>query len=184
MDTLQANYLRPSSAEMRRIVQSIHETRRGFPGGQFQRLGDVLSAPGLTVGQATNVVLDENNSFVFTKDAFNTVSPMLSPIDESFNDVRVPDEVVEQIPQQVLNLLHMDGGLTGDSRVVIYSYGQSLKPAPNSIVTRPGPFYGLATNYVVTGEFATRTVVRFDGPPVPGDLRAVVEDHRILDPED
>jgi hypothetical protein len=44
-------------------------------------------------------------------------------------------------------------------------------------------FFGLCTNYVVTGEFATRTVVRFDGAPRPGQLKPVVEDHRVLTPE-
>ncbi len=66
---------------------------------------------------------------------------------------------------------------------MIYSFGQSLKPAPNSFVTRPGVFFGLCTNYVVVGEFATRTVVRFDGVPRAGQLKPVVEDHRVLTPE-
>lgn len=183
VDSLQAAYLRPSSAEIRRVVQSINNTRTLFPQGRFHRLGDVLASPALTVGVTTNVVSSGPEGVQWVADNMNTVSPLLSAIDQSQNDVRVPDEVVEQIPQQILGLLQMDGGQTGDSRVVVYSYGQSLRPAPNSIVTRPGPFFGLCTNYVVTGEYATRTVLRFDGPPIPGELRAIVEDHRVLDPE-
>jgi hypothetical protein len=93
---------------------------------------------------------------------------------------RVPDEVLERIPQQVVGLLRQD-----EPKFVIYAYGQSLKPAPGSILTAPGVFFGMCTNYVVTGEYATRTVVRFDGSPVgtgepDNALRSVVEDHRIL----
>jgi hypothetical protein len=90
----------------------------------------------------------------------------------------VPDEVIEQVPQQILSLVRTD-----EPRMVIYAFGQALKPAPNAIVTRPGPFYGLCTNYIVTSEMATRTVVRMDGAPRTGQLRAVIEDHRVLPPE-
>ena len=67
-----------------------------------------------------------------------------------------------------------------EPRVVVYSFGQSLKPAPNSLVTTPGRYFGLCTNYQVTGESATRTLLRFDGPP--REPRTVVEDHRTLFP--
>jgi hypothetical protein len=105
-------------------------------------------------------------------------SPYVRPFNATTLPAQIPDEVLEMIPQQTLSLLRTD-----EPRVVIYAFGQSLKPAPNSIVTRPGVFFGLCTNYVVTGEFATRTVVRFDGAPRPGQLKPVVEDHRVLTPE-
>ena len=85
----------------------------------------------------------------------------------------VTDEVVERLPQQILSLLRADEPL-----VTIYAYGQSLKPAPNSFYLRPGPFYGIVTNYVVTGEVATKTLLRFEGSTVNPTTR--VEDHRIL----
>jgi hypothetical protein len=72
-----------------------------------------------------------------------------------------------------LSLLRAD-----EPRVAIYAYGQSLKPAPNSFYLRPGDFYGMVTNYVVTGEFATKTLLRVDGPPTRPNV--VVEDHEIL----
>lgn len=92
----------------------------------------------------------------------------------------VPDEVVERIPQQILSLLKAE-----EPRYVVYSWAQTLKPAPGAVVTAPGPFFGLSTNYVVTGEFATKTVLRFEGAlstnaPVTQTLRSVVEDHRVL----
>ena len=52
-------------------------------------------------------------------------------------------------------------------------------------MTAPGPFFVLVTNYVVTGEFTTKSVLRFEGDvapnvPVTRNLRAVVEDHRVI----
>jgi hypothetical protein len=56
---------------------------------------------------------------------------------------------------------------------VIFAYGQSLKPADHSILTS-GQFLGMCTNYQITGEVATRTVVRFEpsSPLNPADLYA------------
>jgi hypothetical protein len=61
------------------------------------------------------------------------------------------DAAIERIPQQVLGLLHCEE----DPRFVVYSYGQALKPAPQSIQTG-GRFMGLVTNYQVTAETVTR----------------------------
>ncbi len=170
---LSTRFIEPATPQLRRIVENINSSRTGFAGGVFSRLGQVLSASALSVGP------------LGTNQASPVFSPFLTPFDRyqipgsaTFVPAAVPDEVIEQIPQQVLSLLRTD-----EARVVIYAYGQALKPAPNSIVTRPGPFFGLCTNYVVTSEFATRTVVRFDGAPRPGQLRAVIEDHRVLPPE-
>lgn len=175
---LRLTFVEPAgAAPVDRIVASINAARSVFPGGRFQHLGEVLAAPALTVGHPTNIVVDSGN-VTFVRAATNDVQPFLSFFNDTDRPVEVPDEVVEQVPQQVLGLLRAD-----EPRVVVYAYGQSLKPAPNSIVTRPGTFYGLCTNYVVTGEFATRTVVRYDGAPFLGTLRAVVEDHRTLPPE-
>jgi hypothetical protein len=74
--------------------------------------------------------------------------------------------------------------------VVVYAFGQSLKPADRSIVTTPS-FYNLCTNYQITGEFASKTVLRLEEmPPVqvsrrgtepPAQrLRAVVESYSVL----
>jgi hypothetical protein len=87
--------------------------------------------------------------------------------------INVTDEVVERLPQQILSLLRAD-----EPTVTVYAYGQSLKPAPNSFYLKPGNFYGMVTNYVVTGEFATKTLLRFEGTPNAPTTK--VEDHRIL----
>ncbi len=163
----------PGTPELRLIVDSINSARTLFPNNRFEHVGQILSAPGLGVGAlGTN-----QNALGF--------SPFVTPFDRAtdrvtrkFVQATVPDEVIEQIPQLSLSLLRTD-----EPRVVVYAFGQALKPAPNSIVTRPGPFFGLCTNYVVTSEFATRTAVRFDGAPRSGQLHTVIEDHRVLPPE-
>jgi hypothetical protein len=111
------------------------------PNGVFTRVGDILAAPALSI-----------------------TSPFLSignPNNTAPNDI-----AYEWLPQQIMSLLRV-----GQPRYVIYAYGQSLKPAQNSIVSG-GPFYGTCTNYQITGETETRTVVRFEPvtPPSPTDL--------------
>lgn len=127
---------------------------------RYISVGEICSVPTLSIGSP------------FLDDAIrNPLNP-----DQPW----VPDEVVERIPQQILSLLKAE-----EPRYVIYAWAQTLKPAPGAVVTAPGPFFGLSTNYVVTGEFATKTVLRFEGAlstnaPVTQTLRSVVEDHRVL----
>jgi hypothetical protein len=161
-------FIEPASPQMTALHQGIQEARSLQPGGRFRTLGHVLASGSLSASKLTNA----NNQVVLR------YSPFLRPFDPYTNIVQVRDEVVEMLPQQTLSLLR-----TEEPRVVIYAYGQALRPAANSIVTRPGIFFGLCTNYAVAGEFATRTVVRFDGSPLLGPLRPIVEDHRILTPE-
>ena len=53
--------------------------------------------------------------------------------------------------------------LSHSPRFVIYAYGQTLHPAPNSLVTLSGQYFQMCTNYLPTAEFAARAVVRVDG---------------------
>ena len=98
----------------------------------------------------------------------------------------------ERIPQQILSLLKV-----GEPRFVIYGWGQSLKPArlgvqydgsgridPTKPLSGPSIDPGTKTvnNYQVTGEVATRSVVRVvfperesNNPLDPGYYRP---DHR------
>ena len=133
--------------------------RRTLP--RFESVGEICAVPTLSVGSP------------FLKEATQLAG---------FNDFRpeLPDDVIERIPQQILSLLKSD-----EPRYVIYSWAQTLKPAAGATVTAPGPFFGLVTNYVVTGEFTTKSVLRFEGDvapnvPVTRNLRAVVEDHRVI----
>lgn len=112
------------------------------PGGVFTRVGDILAAPALSI-----------------------TSPFLD-IGDPVNPTQPNDIAYEWLPQQIMSLLRV-----GQPRYVIYAYGQSLKPAQNSVVSG-GQFYGTVTNYQITGEMETRTVVRFEPvtPPNPKDL--------------
>ena len=100
-----------------------------------------------------------------------TKSPFLNQSSDDLKRFGLDDFAYEQIPQQILSLLRV-----GQSRFVIYAYGQSLKPA------QIDPGSGVVVNYQVTAEFATRTVVRVEGNP-RGRLRTVVESFNILPPD-
>src|SRR5581483_2816135 len=104
----------------------------------FNRLGDILKVPELSVK-----------------------SPFLTTNVLAGQATTLSDAAYERLPQQIVGLLRNDPG----PRFVIYAYGQALKPADRSLVTS-GPYFGLCTNYQVTAEVATRTVVRIDGVPV------------------
>ena len=133
-------------------TNGINATRSRFPGGRFRHLGEVLATPALTVQ-----------------------SPFLDWTDSTVYQLGLDDFAVERIPQQVLSLLKAD-----EPRVTIYSYGQSLRPAEGSLRTDPNPIrlLNLCTNYQITGEFAAKRVVRFDGSLT--NLNAVVESEIVI----
>ena len=152
------------------VVTNINYTRNQFTNldglvGTFEHKGDILAAPALTIA-----------------------SPYL-PLNAANND-----EAYEWLPQQIMSLLK-DGG---SPRYVIYSYGQTLAPAPNGIFSGSGTLangvsaFGMVTNYQVTAESATRTVIRIDGlldangRPLPPGLQhphAVIESQNALPPD-
>ncbi len=152
-------FIEPGSPQLRTIVAAINQARTNNPGGVFTNMGSVLSAPELSIR-----------------------SPYLNT-----NAVQLlhglTDEAVERIPRQILSLLKED-----EPRVVVYSFGQALKPAPRSLVTEAN-FYHLCTNYQVSGEVVTKTILRFEGDPQgdrsvpPNPLRTVIESHVALPPE-
>jgi hypothetical protein len=121
------------------VVTNINATRTNFVNadglkGAFEHVGDILATPDLTV---SNPWLLQNNNT-------NTIN----------------DELYEWLPQQVMSLLRVSGTPQSPMRYVIYCYGQTLKPAPNGIVTS-GSEFGLCTNYQVVAEADTRAVVQF-----------------------
>jgi hypothetical protein len=155
--TSNPSFILPAGADplpnLLKIVAGINNTRTNamFPNHAFSRLGDILATPELTIA-----------------------SPYLATTNGSV----LNDAVVERIPQQILGLLH---GPEQPPRFVIYSYGQALKPAPKSLYTVSGPFFGLCTNYQITAEVATRAVVRIEG--APSKPRTVIESFNILPPD-
>jgi hypothetical protein len=158
------------------IVQGINSTRAIFTNadglvGTFEHVGDILSVP-----------------------QFTEQSPFLNWNSAVQQQNGISDEMYEWLPQQTMSLLRC----SSSPRYVIYCYGQALKPAPDSIVTSGGPFFGMITNYQVVSEIATRAVVRFnstvtnvittDGTnwfslPVVTNNNAVIESFNILPPD-
>ena len=93
----------------------------------------------------------------------------------------------EWMPQQVMSLLTVSGTPQSPPRYVVYCYGQTLKPAPNGIVTTGGSFFGLCTNYQVTAETASRVVIHVENTPTPANPTAtphvVIEQFNPLPPD-
>jgi hypothetical protein len=82
------------------------------------------------------------------------------------------DEEVERIPQQVMGLLKL-----GLPQFVVYGYGQSLKPKD---IYFGAANFGICTNYQITSEFLTRTVLHVVGDPLAANARVVVDSYNIL----
>ena len=149
----------PTNSVLGRIYAAVNRTRASAPyNGSFKRLGDILAVPELTTASP---LLNTNS----TSDQFNV------QLEKGINDA-----VYERLPQMLLGL--MRGG--DQPTFTIYAYGQTLHPANRSIVTS-GPYFGLCTNYQITAEFATRTVVQVEG--APGAPKVVVKSFNILPPE-
>lgn len=142
-----------TNGPLARIVDGIvriHSDTNLFPSGTFRQTGDILAVPELT----------ERSPFI-NKDRYFT---------NGLNDA-----VYEWLPQQIMSLLRL-----GEPRFVVYAYGQTLRPAPRSIVTS-GNLSGLCTNYQITAEVATRAVMRVEGAPT--NSHVVVENYNILPPD-
>jgi hypothetical protein len=126
-----------------RLVNGINALRANpyyFPAGTFTKLGDILAVPELS---DQSIFLNRSTTLAQTRS--------------------LTDAAYEWLPQQTMALLHLDES----PRFSIYAYGQSLQPAPDSIVTSGGDFFGLCTNYAITSEVAIRAVVRVEGSPNP-----------------
>jgi hypothetical protein len=131
--------VQPASKEaaVAQIVAGINAQREFQVGGrkniQFNRLGDILATPELTV-----------------RSPFLNSAPYITETNALERTRVLRDRDYEAIPEQILSLLKQ-----GDDRFVIYAWGQSLKPASVDTVT------SIPNNYQITGEMATRTVVHF-----------------------
>ena len=143
----------PGSTQLLAMVEGIIKAKLRAKDQVFRHMGDVLSAPELTLQ-----------------------SPFLNTTNLAQANFAISDAAYERIPQQVLSLLKPD-----QPRLVIYAFGQSLKPADRSVVLTPGPTRGLCTNYQITGEFATKSQLRIEN--APRQPRVVIESYNILPPE-
>jgi hypothetical protein len=148
-------YIQPNSPQIEQIVDSINQARAQHYNQTFRHLGHVLSAPALTVE-----------------------SPYLNHQGDQ-TLYGITDAMYEWIPQQILSLLKQD-----EPYVVVYAYGQTLRPAPDSRVTAPGDFFGMVTNYQITSEVLTKTALRLEEVRRPDNqpslYRSVIKSHNIL----
>jgi hypothetical protein len=151
--------IEPNSPQLHYIVDGINLAKQQQTNRTFRTAGDVLAAPELTVA-----------------------SPFLQ-VNRRQLENGISDAAYERIPQQIMSLLKTD-----EPRVVIYAFGQSLKPADRSLVTVPG-FFNLCTNYQVTGEFAAKAMLRLEDvepssvAPQLQRMRAVIENYQVLQQE-
>jgi hypothetical protein len=141
----------PQVAQMVRGMNAVRATTNFH--GSFKKLGDILAVPQLTVE-----------------------SPFINRATQQQRERAIDDAAVERIPQQILGLLKVESA----PRFVIYSYGQSLKPANNGVIVS-GDYFNLCTNYQVTAEVAVKAVVRVEG--VPNKPKVIVESYNPLPPD-
>lgn len=156
-----------TNVAMYQIVAGINSARTNygaFPNadglqGVYEHAGDILRVPQLSVQ-----------------------SPFLNPQVSA----DISDEMYEWLPQQILGLVNVSGTSQNPPRYVVYCYGQTLKPAPNGIVSS-GTFAGLCTNYQVTAESASRVVIEVQNAPTPANPTAaphvVIEQYNTLPPD-
>jgi hypothetical protein len=158
--------VQPSSVDvpLAAIVENINLTRNSVFNGQFKKLSEFMMVTNLTIG-----------------------SPYFANFDPAIKQsvqFQMMDSDYERLPQQILSLVKL-----GEPRYVVYSWGQSLKPADYVPGIGIGVDAGtkLTRNYQITGELATRAVMRveFERDPLTGRSvfnrpHAVVENFNIL----
>jgi hypothetical protein len=162
-----------TNSAMWQLVTGINSARTNFVGidglqGAFEHVGDILSVPQLS----------DDSPFLHVQNSGSADTPQLQR--------GISDEMYEWLPQQAMSLLTISGAPQSPPRYVVYCYGQTLKPAPNGIVSS-GPFFGLVTNYQVQAESAMRAVIRVENAPTPANPNSVphivVEQFNPLPPD-
>jgi hypothetical protein len=167
-DLFRLDLVQPASAELEMIVGGIRRAKEERPSGVFASMGEVLATPELSVASP-----------------FLEVERILGGASEEAKRWALTDAAVERIPQQILSLLRTD-----EPHLVVYAFGQALRPAENSLVTS-GPLFGMCVNYQVTAEYFTKSVLRVEDL-LPGERgyelgrsnkRLVVERFNVVMPE-
>ena len=152
----------PNSASLHAIVDELNELRKRKPNQVFESVGDIFASTNLTA-YARHLNLGDRPGTLMKP----------SPLQK----YTISDEAYESIPQQILSLVRL-----GEPRFVVYSYGQSLKPADQSLVLNPpggnNTFFNLCTNYQITGEVVTRTVMKVTGTVL--NPTNIIESYSIL----
>ncbi len=166
----------PVSWQLTNILAGINRTRQwetnlimtGREVPLFQRTGGALGVVGRPFPVAAP--LFQRMGRILATPELTSASPFINP------NHYLDDAIMERIPQQILSLLRDD-----QPRFVVYSFGQTLREAPNSRYLGSGPFNLICTNYEIKAEYVTRTVIRLDGPLARP--RAVIESQNVLNSE-
>jgi hypothetical protein len=156
---------------MWQIVAGINSSRTNYGAfptvdglqGVFEHVGDILRVPQLSVQ-----------------------SPFLNWSSQAQQYGGISDEAYEWLPQQIMGLLTVSGTPQNPPRYVVYCYGQTLKPAPNSFVSS-GQYSGMCTNYQVVAESASRALIEVQNAPTPANPnaqpRVVIKQFNTLPPD-
>jgi hypothetical protein len=169
-------FIAPNSPEFDAIYNGIQNWRNAQTKGVFTNLGAFLGTMELSVGNVTNSPFLPTNAPPLLVDGSATHNWRYFPL---------TDVAAERIPQQLLSMVHLENPV----RFAIYAWGQSLRPANRSLVNVPGPTFQLCTNYQITGEVATKSIVRIEPRVItdwPGatdnvtNLNIVVESYEVL----
>ncbi|MEP6664522.1 MAG: hypothetical protein ABJC04_12755, partial [Verrucomicrobiota bacterium] len=153
-------------SSLEKIVRDINETRRTNYGGVFPSLGSILSVPSLSIN-STNLGGGAETLYY--------PSPFINVGSKEQRIYGLNDDAYERIPRQLMSLLKL-----GKPQYVIYCYGQSLKPANNSLAldVPDNRLFNICTNYQITGEVVTRTVLRVEGPI--NQPKIVIQSYNVL----
>ena len=162
----QSVVIQPNSDFLKKLIAELAGLRTNTPSGVFNSIGEILAAPSLSVA------IDPITGVMRSSPFLNLVNSADQINQKKFG---LTDEAYERIPQQLMSLLKL-----GEPRFVVYCYGQSLKPANNSLVLNPPDksLFGLCTNYQITGEVVTRTALRVEG--TVQNPKVVIESYNIL----
>ena len=139
--------------------------------------GDLITLLAQSINAQRNNAMGNGKPFALTGQVLGTPGLTVGGI-APFSWNWSSDQDDERIPLQILSRLRVED----EPIVVVYAWGQSLKPADKSIITS-GVNVGLVGNYVVTGQVGTRTVLRIKNfnPAIRNQPpRMVVESFKVL----
>ena len=138
--------------------------------------GDLITPLTQSINAQRNNAMGNGKPFALTGQVLGTPGLTVGGIAPFSWNWRSTDQDDERIPLQILSRLRVED----EPIVVVYAWGQSLKPAR---ITTSAVNVGFVENYVVTGQVGTRTVLRIKNfnPAITNQPpRMVVESFKVL----
>lgn len=154
-------------------VPNFYATNFTITGSVFT--GDLITFLTQSINAQRNTAMGNGKPFALTGQVLGTPGLTVGGIAQ-FSRNWSSDQDDERIPLQILSRLRVED----EPIVVVYAWGQSLKPA---LINTSGVNVGLVGNYVVTGQVGTRTVLRIKNfnPAITNQPpRMVVESFKAL----